>query len=155
MLDASVFVAAISPAEIHHLEARLLLDDLPERQSYLVPSIFRLEVLAALARRGESDEVLETADALVSGPRFHVHALGVSLVESAVAVARRARLRAYDAIYAALALVEGARLITLDRDVVERLRISFPDLLADSHDTLRAGPSRTAGSARRRRAQKP
>ena len=48
VLDAAVFVAAISPSEIHHAAARELYDTAPEDRPFLVPSVFRTEVLAAL-----------------------------------------------------------------------------------------------------------
>ena len=153
VLDASVLVAALSPAEIHHAEARLLFAAMPEHHAYLVPSIFRLEVLAAMARRGESDEVLDTVDALVSGPRFYARPIGGEIVERATLVARRARLRAYDAIYVALALERRAALVTLVADVVQRLAVSFPDLRVMSSGTR--NPPRSPVRTMRRRAPKP
>lgn len=154
MLDASVLVAALSPAEVHHADARTLFALLPEQHAYLVPSIFRLEVLAAMARRGESDEVLDTVDALVSGPRFHAHPIGVDITERAVVVARRARLRAYDAIYAALALIRPAALVTLDTDVVERLALSFPELRVMSTRNAEPHRPRPPDRAARQRSRK-
>jgi predicted nucleic acid-binding protein len=44
-------------------------------------------------------------------------------------VARAARLRAYDAVYAALALERGAVLLTLDREVCSKLDGAFPEAL--------------------------
>ncbi len=129
VLDASVLVAAISPSEVHHTRARELYGAAPEDQAFLVPSLFRVEVLAALSRRGEGRELLDTVDALVSGPRFHAVAIEALLLERAVAVARTARLRAYDAVYAALALAQGAVLMTLDAEVCSRLNPAFPEIV--------------------------
>lgn len=129
VLDASAFLAAISPREIHHVRARELYDSAPEDRSFLVPALFRVEVLAALARRGEREEVLDAVDALVSGPRFHSIAVEPSLLRRAAIVARAARLRAYDAVYAALALERSAALVTLDGDVCSRLMATFPDVM--------------------------
>lgn len=128
VLDASVFVAAISPAERHHAEARALFEGHPEAAPFLVPALFRVEVVAALARRGESDEALELVDALVQGPRFHAVDVDAALLGEAARVARRARLRAYDAVYAALALLKAAPLYTLDTEVRDRLRAAYPHL---------------------------
>jgi predicted nucleic acid-binding protein len=127
VLDASVFVAAISPTERHHRDARQLFDSHPDTEPYLVPGLFRVEVLAALARRGESAELLDTVDALVLGPRFYVCSLDEALLVRAGQVARAARLRAYDAVYVALALERGVPLFTLDREVVLRCREVFPE----------------------------
>lgn len=128
VLDASVFVAAISPAEVHHRRARELLEGHPVTAPFLVPELFRVEVLAALARRGEPAELLDTVDALVRGPRFYACMLDGALLEQAARVARTARLRAYDAVYVALALTRGKPLLTLDGDVVARSAACFPEL---------------------------
>jgi predicted nucleic acid-binding protein len=132
VLDASVFVAAISPSERHHAQARTLYESHPDAQPYLVPSLFRVEVIAALARRGESDELLDVVDALVRSPRFHTCVLDPSLVERTTSVARRARLRAYDAVYLALALSVGAPLYTLDADLIARVMSTYPEIVVCS-----------------------
>jgi predicted nucleic acid-binding protein len=82
-----------------------------------------------LARRGEGAEVLDAVDALVSGPRFYPISLEAPLLERATSVARSARLRAYDAVYAAVALERRASLVTLDGDVCSRLTAAFPELV--------------------------
>jgi predicted nucleic acid-binding protein len=128
VLDASVFVAAISPREIHHEAARKLYDSYAPNRAFVVPSLFRVEVLSALARRGEPNEVLDTVDVLVSGPRFYVAAIDAALIERAAYVARTAGLRAYDSVYAALALERGASLYTLDAEVRSRMTDTFPKL---------------------------
>ncbi|MEN9580394.1 MAG: hypothetical protein RJA70_3403 [Pseudomonadota bacterium] len=128
VLDASVFVAAISPREIHHVEARRLYDSHPIDHPFIVPALFRVEVLAALARRGEPAELLDTVDALVSGPRFHAVALDDLLLDRATAVARTVRLRAYDAVYVALALNRSAALLTLDSEILSKTTGSFPQI---------------------------
>jgi predicted nucleic acid-binding protein len=139
VLDAAVFVAAISPSEIHHTAARDLYDTAPEDRPFLVPALFRTEVLAALARRRESDELLDTVEVLISGPRFHSVSIDAPLIERASEVARAARLRAYDAIYAALALERNAALLTLDGEVSAKLSEVYPELRLIT-------PTTTAGS---------
>jgi predicted nucleic acid-binding protein len=99
VLDASVFVAAISPNEIHHTAADALYRRHPQDRAFWVPGLFRVEVLAALARRQEPDALLDTVDVLVTGPRFHSVAIDAALITSAAEVARAAKVRAYDAIY--------------------------------------------------------
>ena len=128
ILDASLFIAAISPSERHHREARLLFESHPDSAPFVVPELFRVEVIAALARRGEPTELLDAVDALVRGPRFYACALDEDLIGEAVRVARLARLRAYDAVYVALALAHGEPLFTLDGDVVSRCQVSLPEL---------------------------
>lgn len=128
VLDASVFVAAISPDEIHHRAARELYGSYAEDRAFLVPSLFRVEVLAALARRGERDALLDTVEVLVSGPRFHTLAVDAALIERATKVARAAHLRAYDAVYVALALNQEAAFLTLDMDVRRKVTATYPEL---------------------------
>jgi len=128
VLDASVLVAAISPHEIHHAAARRLYESYSETLAFVVPSLFRLEVLSALARRGEPGELLDTVEVLVSGPRFHTVTIDETLIALAMRVARTGRLRAYDAVYAALALDRKASLFTLDSDVRSRISVAFPSL---------------------------
>jgi predicted nucleic acid-binding protein len=129
VLDASVFIAAISPSEIRHSTARKLYDSQAPDQAFLVPSLFRVEVLSALGRRGEPQELLDAVDVLVSGPRFHSVAVDSALIERATQVARVARLRAYDAVYVALALNRGALLYTLDAEVRSKMTEAFPDII--------------------------
>jgi len=72
--------------------------------------------------------LLDTVDILVSGPRFHSIPIDASLIERSVQVARAARLRAYDAVYVALALNVDAAFLTLDSDVRSKVSEVFPSL---------------------------
>ena len=128
VLDASVLVSALSPDEAHHARARSLFESQPLDTPYVVPALFRLEVISAFARRGESDTFLDAVDALVRGPRFHTVALDADLLDLALRVGRRARLRAYDAVYGALALSRGEALYTLDLEFEQRLADAFPEI---------------------------
>jgi predicted nucleic acid-binding protein len=123
-----VFIAAISPAERHHPLARRLFDSHPDTEPFLVPELFRVEVVAGLSRRGEPAAFVDTVDAVVRGPRFHARPLDGALLERSVHVARAARLRAYDSVYVALALLADEPILTLDGEVVERSRASFAGL---------------------------
>ena len=132
VLDASVFVAAVSSAERHHDQARALYDSHPDDMPFLVPALFRVEVLAALSRRGESSELLDLVDALVRGPRFVHCSVAPALIERAAQVAREARLRAYDAVYVALALSSESPIYTLDADLRARVEATFPGIVVKS-----------------------
>jgi predicted nucleic acid-binding protein len=128
VLDASMFVSAISPKEVHHADARKMYDSYDLDRPFIVPALFRVEVVAALVRRGEPLELIDTVDVLVSGPRFHSVALDPALLDEAARVARKARLRAYDAVYVALALRHKAVLMTLDTEVRVRVADAFPTM---------------------------
>jgi predicted nucleic acid-binding protein len=94
ILDASVLVSALSPSDVHHPTARALFEGLPLDTPFVVPALFRVEVIAAFARRGESDLFLDAVDALVRGPRFHGAPLDAPILDLATAIGQRARLRA-------------------------------------------------------------
>lgn len=132
VLDASVFVAAISPSERHHAQARALFDSHPDTLPYLVPALFRVEVIAALSRRGESSELLDTVDALVRGPRFFTCQVDAHTLDQATKVARQARLRAYDAVYVALAMITESPLYTMDNEVCTRIETGLPEVVVRS-----------------------
>jgi predicted nucleic acid-binding protein len=123
-----VFIAAISPAERNHHRARRLFESHPDTEQFLVPVLFRVEVIAGLSRRGEPADLLDTVDAVIRGPRFHARPLDGELLERVVHVARGARLRAYDAVYVALALIWKEPILTLDAEVVERGSATFAEL---------------------------
>lgn len=128
VLDASLFVSSISPGEARHAAARALLAGFPDDEPFVVPSLFRVEVIAALSRRNESEALIDLVDARLRGPRFLAVALDSQLLDQATAVARRARLRGYDAVYVALAMIRSQPLATLDRELVDRLASTYPDL---------------------------
>ncbi len=128
VLDASVFVSAVSPHEVHHGEALRLMATVPDDVPYVVPAVFRVEVVAALARRGATDAHLDAVDARIRGPRFALAGLDHALVDLATALARSARLRGYDALYAAVALQRRLPLLNLDRELADRLRTVRPDV---------------------------
>jgi predicted nucleic acid-binding protein len=128
VLDASVFVASRSPSELHHPAAIEILAALPAGGRFLVPVVFRVEVMAAFARRGESEEMLSALDAQLRGPAFAPVAVGQALLDTAVEVTRRARVRGYDALYAAVALRTSATLLTLDDELARRLVGAYPEL---------------------------
>ena len=82
---------------------------------------------APLRGSGELPEFIDAVDARLRGPRFRVVPVDDRLVETATTLARVTRLRAYDAVYCAVAVSTGIPLLTLDREVVERIGAIHPD----------------------------
>lgn len=119
VLDASVYVAAVRPSEPRHASALGLLAAHPP--PWLVPVVFRVEVAAALARRGEAEATTRAVDVHLRGPAFQPVPIDDVVLDEAIRLARDARLRGYDAIYAATASVTGATLLTLDEELRTRL----------------------------------
>ena len=71
---------------------------------------------------------VDTLDAVIGGPRLHARPVDGDPLDRAVQVAWIAPLRAYDAVYLALALISDEAILTLDGGVVERCCASFTAL---------------------------
>lgn len=129
VLDASVLVARLLPGEPRHGAARRAVDAHLAAGAFLVPDVFRLEVRAALARRNARPALRAAAAALLGSPGFHRIPMDAGLLNAAIEVAEAARLRAYDAVYVALALRESAALWTFDAELADRAAVAFPELV--------------------------
>ncbi len=104
VLDASVAVAALRKREPHHDEAlRRCLPLFAGRDEIVVPTIFDVEVVSALVRRGAT---LASVDRF-----FEKHFASRQLVT---------RLRAADSFYVWVAAREGLSLVTTDAKVIAR-----------------------------------
>jgi len=121
VLDASVAVASERPNEPGHASSRALVDRVLRGDDVLVvPALFPVEVIAALARRGHDPAAAERlVDALVAPP-CEVVSLGPRRAALVARFAARHRLRAADACYAWLAWRRGLPLVTLDEEMVRR-----------------------------------
>lgn len=122
VIDASVYVSRLHRHETRHVESVRLLDAVAARRvTVLCPEILVPEVAAAIARGLNDTAFAQRAAAhlrALPGHRF----VAVDRVLSGLAgrLAAECRLRGCDAIYAALAQREGARLITWDQQQLER-----------------------------------
>ncbi|MBI2893565.1 MAG: type II toxin-antitoxin system VapC family toxin [Deltaproteobacteria bacterium] len=121
VLDASVAVAAVRPGEPHHVRSRRLLERvILGPATIVVPSIFAVEVAAALVRIGEPADAIVPLLAALGAPPHEVVSIGRARARRAAEIAMRCRLRAADAIYVWLAAERQLPLLTLDEEV--RLR---------------------------------
>jgi predicted nucleic acid-binding protein len=121
VLDASVAVAAVRPGEPSHGAARARLASLLAGiDSIIVPAIFDIEVTSALVRGRASiaavreylERDLAARELITIGPR-------AARVISGVAA--RTRLRAADAAYVWVASSRGLPLVTLDREMAQKV----------------------------------
>ena len=88
----------------------------------IVPTLVLPEVAATISRvRGDAALARDFAGALSRLPNLVLVNLDATLARQAADAAAQYRLRASDAVYAAVALRFGARLMTLDREQHERL----------------------------------
>lgn len=121
-IDASVLVAAAVPDEPAHMVVRSLLRAVGRAGMVIhEPAIAVVEVAAGIVRRTGDSSLAEDAVRLLSGlPGAEFHALDLPSAVQAAGVARELRLRAGDALYAAVALDHGCTLVTMDEELLRR-----------------------------------
>jgi predicted nucleic acid-binding protein len=121
-LDASVWLAAMSPAEREHEQCAELVACI-KRDSIALhqPGLFVIEVCATIARRTRNRTLaLAAGDAAIALPRLTLHPLDLMLTVSAADAAATCALRGADAVYVATARHAGTTLLTLDAEVLNR-----------------------------------
>ena len=121
VLDASVAIAAARPAEVAHLRARSVVDRiLRGDDAIVVPSLFGIEVVAGLTRRGHDAAGAEAfVDALLAPPSETI-TLGPVRAAMIRRTAAASRLRAADACYVWTAQRRSLALCTLDAEILTR-----------------------------------
>ena len=81
-----------------------------------------------MSRRGDSPAVVDAIAALTRSHRFTVVPVDDALVDRACLIAKTARIRGYDAIYAATASLYDAPLVTFDQELAARLQSTWPSV---------------------------
>jgi predicted nucleic acid-binding protein len=120
VLDAAVAVAALRTSEPHHQDAlRRCMPLFAGVDEIVVPAIFDVEVVAALARRGARTAGIDRFFETHFSTRKLV-SIGPRAARAARALAARTRLRAADALYVWVAARDGLPLVTLDQEVLAR-----------------------------------
>ena len=122
VIDASVWVAAVDIQDPSHASARGCLQSLVRDDVVvIVPVHARVEVACALARRFDDADLAQQLTETMFGAAF-LREVPITDVfaREALILGTASRLRAADALYAALARAEDAVLITLDRELLER-----------------------------------
>ena len=121
-LDASVFVGSCHRHEPGHASAVKLLHALRIAGTPLIePALLPVEVAAALSRTGTDPGLAnDYACSLLALPRFTLVPVNEQLARQAAALAAWHHLRGADAVYAAVALLYGADLVTMDREQLQR-----------------------------------
>lgn len=130
VLDASVHLNALNPAEVGSAESQALLERLFSKPwPVLAPTLLLVEVAAAVARAfNDPGRGIAVARALRGLPGQVWVSLDEDLAQEAARLAAEHRLRGADAVYAAVARQYGATLVTLDRQQLERLSPTLPVL---------------------------
>ncbi len=122
-IDASVFVSAFTPSEPAYQASKAFMTGARQQAVPIIVPVLVLPEISAALSRGQNKPDLATAfvQELKNLPHATFVDLDGNLADLAVEVAAKYRLRASDAVYAAVALRFGAELITLDREQLERL----------------------------------
>jgi predicted nucleic acid-binding protein len=126
-IDANVFVSALSTVEVEREESVRFLESLKTKERLLVlPTLVRPEVAGAIARTTGDARAAQRAArlAFLPAPATFI-TLDERLAAEAADLAASAGLRGADAVYAAVARRFDTILVTLDREVRERLPSSI------------------------------
>ncbi|MCS7222846.1 MAG: PIN domain-containing protein [Anaerolineae bacterium] len=123
VVDASVHLNALNPAEASSTESQALLKWLfGEPWLVVSPTLLLIEVVTAVARVfDDPTRGLAVAEAVRGLPGQVWVSLDENLAREAARLAAEHQLRGADGVYAAVAHWYGAALITLDRQQLERL----------------------------------
>lgn len=128
VIDASVWVAALLTNDPHHDTSAALLRELVQQQSRnqaATPVLAWPEIAGAVARRTGDHRLGGTAIAFLNKQAWlEAVPLDEPLARQAAALAAEQRLRGADAVYVALAAQRGGTLVTLDREMLERVPTS-------------------------------
>lgn len=121
-IDASVWVAARFDSEPGHSEStEFLLQAIGARETIVLPLLAIVECVAAVVRKTGNQRLATEAGLHLRGlPAVSWVALDEVTVSVATEVASEYRLRAADAVYAAVARSHGATLVTLDVEMRSR-----------------------------------
>ncbi len=132
-VDASVHINALKATEDGSAESQVFLERLHGRPwPVLSPTLLLIEIAAAASRAlGDAEQGLVLAQAVRHLPGQIWVPLDEFLTNEAMHLAAELRLRGADAVYAAVARCYGTKLVTRDRQQLERLRSVLPVLTPD------------------------
>jgi len=121
-IDASVFInAEIEDEKFHEHSAKLMQNIRNQGITIIVPEIVLPEISSAISRgTNDPEKALKFIKELKQIPNIVLIPIDRELADKASQLAAEYRLRGCDAIYVAVALLFKAKLISLDRQQIER-----------------------------------
>ncbi len=122
IVDASVWVSAADATDAFSEPSRAFLSSVTRRATPIaLPDFAELEVACALARRlGDGERGKNLAGQMLRSPLIAVHSLDSPLLRRAVEAGTRKLLRAGDVVYAAVAELMGAEVVSWDEELIQR-----------------------------------
>jgi predicted nucleic acid-binding protein len=119
VLDASVWVSRLLPQEAEHIASKGWIDQhFLQKGLLVVPSLFVVEVTAAISRRTKSvSDAYSAANQVLAMPLIQIGAMDTGLMSEARNLAADHGLRAGDAVYVALAKQLGLPVVSLDEEL--------------------------------------
>ena len=121
-IDASVLTNSEIEGERFHEYSQKLMEIIKERGiTIVVPEIVLPEISSAIARgTDDTEKALEFVKELKQIPNIVFVPIDRELADEALRLAAEYRLRGCDAIYVAVASMFGTKLISLDKQQIER-----------------------------------
>ena len=121
-VDANVWIAANDRSDAHMERSRDFLAAAARRQETIyLPSYAEVEIACALARRRHSPEVgQQLAREIMALSQVVAVPLDTALITKSVQSGTQLMLRSADALYAAVAAIHSAQLISWDAELIQR-----------------------------------
>lgn len=119
VIDASIIAKWFVDEEGTEEALKLRTDHIEGRILIVVPELLFLEVLNALRYKGASIKKLNEANNALWDIQLRVEKTNIFLLEKANELAIQNNLSLYDAIYLALAIINGSPLITADKELTK------------------------------------
>ncbi len=117
VIDASVWVSASIPDDVHHVVTREWLEFVSASEPLLTPTLGLVETAGAIARRTGSASLARRAVAAIEGlPNTVVVVPDERLWQRALQAAASRSLRGADAVYVGMAELLGVPLATWDEE---------------------------------------
>lgn len=135
-VDANVWVSAFDATDAFHAESVAFLRHLVRRDVVAhAPAILGLEIACAFARRfADPAAGMKAAADLEASRMLEMEAVGRPLLEEAMRLGTRRRLRAADALYAATAALKTKGvLVSWDQELIDRAGAVTPTAWLAKH----------------------
>ncbi len=140
VIDSSVWVSVVSSAERFHNQSVEFLRTIRfEQITVICPRLTLIECMAAIVRQKPDNGIAAQSlvDLIQRFPKLRVVELTKRIMVESMEVAKISGLRAGDALHVAVAKIHGAKLVTLDDQMIERSGMGL-DVMRPSDWSMKA-----------------